>query len=68
MRKEAAYEVSDRISLHIYGEGHEEILASFGDIIQSETLANLSPLMINPDLEKEYTLDESIILTIQVEK
>ena len=29
MRKEANYQVTDRISLHIYGENHEVILEHF---------------------------------------
>ena len=68
MRKEADYQVTDRISLHIFGEKHEEILASFGEMIQSETLATIAPLMVNPDLEKEVEIDEGITLTIQIEK
>lgn len=68
MRKEADYQVTDRISLHIFGEKHEEILASFGEMIQSETLATLSPLMVNPDLQKEVEIDEGITLTLQIEK
>ncbi|MDD2693842.1 MAG: class I tRNA ligase family protein [Candidatus Gracilibacteria bacterium] len=68
MRKEADYQVTDRISLHIFGEKHEEILASFGEMIQSETLATIAPLMVNPDLQKEVEIDEGITLTIQIEK
>lgn len=58
MRKEADYQVTDRIALHIYGERHEEILASYGEMIQSETLSSLAPLMVAPDLEKSVEVDE----------
>lgn len=39
LRKEAGYEVSDRVWIAINGEKIDGILASFGDYIASETLS-----------------------------
>lgn len=68
MRKEADYQVTDRISLHIYGDLHTEILAQFGNMITSETLSTLAPLMVNPDVEKRIELDTGENITLQIEK
>lgn len=68
MRKESAYQVTDRISLHIYGDTHVEILKIFGELIQSETLSTFAPLMVNPDLQKDFELDNGSTITIQIEK
>jgi isoleucyl-tRNA synthetase len=68
MRKEADYQVTDRISLHIYGNLHSEILSEFHEMITSETLSKITPLMINPDIEKKIELDTDISITIQIEK
>lgn len=68
MRKEADYQVTDRIALHIYGEQHEPILATYGKMVESETLSTLAPLMVNPDIEKQVDVDEGIVLTIQIER
>ncbi len=68
MRKDADYQVTDRISLHIYGENHEKILSEFSEMIKSETLSTLAPLMVNPDREKQLEINENTTLTIQIEK
>lgn len=68
MRKEADYQVTDRISLHIYGTMHTEILAEFASMIQSETLSTLAPLMVNPDVQKDIEIEEGVTLTVQIEK
>lgn len=68
MRKEADYQVTDRISLHIYGDMHTEILALFAPMIQSETLSTLAPLMVNPDVQKDIEIEEGMVLTVQIEK
>lgn len=68
MRKEADYQVMDRVSLHIYGHMHTEILAGYADMIQSETLSALAPLMVNPDVQKDIEIEEGITLTVQIEK
>ena len=68
MRKEADYQVTDRIALHIYGTLHTEILAGYADMIQSETLSTLSPLMVNPDVQKEIEIEQGVTLTVQIER
>jgi Domain of unknown function (DUF5915) len=68
MRKEADYQVTDRISLHIYGTMHTEILAGYSEMIQSETLSTLAPLMVNPDVQKDIEIEEGVTLTVQIEK
>jgi hypothetical protein len=68
MRKEADYQVTDRISLHIYGAMHTEILAGYSEMVQSETLSALAPLMVNPDLQKDIEIEEGMILTVQIER
>lgn len=68
MRKEADYQVMDRVSLHIYGDMHTEILAGYADMIQSETLSTLAPLMVNPDVEKDIEIEPGVTLTVQIEK
>lgn len=65
MRKEADYSVTDRISLAISGEGSEQILAQFGDMITSETLSTFGDIE-TPDVEKIETIDEGIEITLGV--
>lgn len=65
MRKEADYQVTDRISLWISGEGSASILANYGDMITSETLSSLSEIS-TPDLEKTETIDDGIEITLKV--
>lgn len=68
MRKEADYQVMDRVSLHIYGDMHAEILAGYADMIQSETLSTLAPLMVAPDIQKDIEIESGVTLTVQIEK
>lgn len=68
MRKEADYQVMDRVSLHIYGDMHAEILAEYADMIQSETLSTLAPLMVGPDVQKDIEIEPGVTLTVQIEK
>jgi hypothetical protein len=37
-------------------------------MIQSETLSTLSPLMVNPDVEKDIEIEPGITLTVQIER
>jgi isoleucyl-tRNA synthetase len=67
MRKEADYQVTDRISLSISGEGSELILANFGEMIASETLSTLA-VISTPDLEKTETIDEGVTVTLATRK
>jgi isoleucyl-tRNA synthetase len=66
MRKEAGYEVENRIE--VFYQGMENVFAKFGKIIQKETLANKLENIKNKkvDLEKEFNIDgEKIILQIK---
>ena len=67
MRKEADYQVTDRISLSLTGEGSVDIVTQFGEMIASETLSTLA-VISTPDLEKTETIDEDKILTIAIRK
>jgi isoleucyl-tRNA synthetase len=53
-RKEAWYEVDDRISINIVTDNIEAILASYD--IASETLSTIDSSLTNWDLEKEIEL------------
>jgi isoleucyl-tRNA synthetase len=65
MRKEADYQVTDRITLSISGEGSESILEQFGGMIASETLSNFWDIQ-TADVEKSETIDENITITLRV--
>ncbi len=67
MRKEADYQVTDRISLSIAWEGSEQILSQFGDMITSETLSTFWNIE-TPDVEKNETIDENIVITLWVSR
>ena len=77
MRKEADYQVTDKIVLHITahhndaGTGNleiKQILENFEEMITSETLSELTAIMSNPDLEKEMELDNGAKVLIQIMK
>ena len=53
-RKEAGYEVDDRISINIQTEKLEAILASYD--IEKETLSTLDTSLVSGDIEKEIEL------------
>lgn len=66
MRKEAGYEVDNRIKVAYFGG--DKIFAKFGDLIQKETLATelSSGKIEQADLEKEFSLDgEKIEISIK---
>lgn len=80
MRKEADYQVTDRITLSISpvldssslegvpttgGGVVSDIIAKFGDMITSETLSTFAVISI-PDLEKVYELEEEVTFTIRL--
>ncbi len=68
MRKEAGYEVSDRISLSMSGEGSEAILQDFSEYITRETLSTLVASIASPDIEKSEEIDESLLINITLKK
>ncbi len=61
MRKEADYQLDDRIEIGY--QGLNEVFDKFGDLIKHETLANsLSPEKLEKaDLEKEVKIDEIVV-------
>ena len=66
MRKEAGYEVENRISAGVVGQ--DSVLEKFGELIQKEILANelKTEKMENADLEKEFDIDgEKIAISIK---
>ncbi len=68
MRKEADYEVSDRISLSISGEGSEAILRDFSLYITRETLSTLSDQMDTPDRMREEPIGEGSLIQIAIKR
>lgn len=68
MRKEAGYDVSDRISLSISGKGSEAILRDFSLYITRETLSTLVPNILTPDLEKSEVIDEGVAIVLSIQK
>ena len=65
-RKEAGYEVDDRIQVNIITENFENILASYD--ICSETLSTLDTNLTSGDLEKEVIIWEEKKATIILKK
>lgn len=65
-RKEAGYEVDDRISLNIKAENLEAILASYD--IEKETLSTLDINLENGDIVKEVEIGENTKATIILKK
>ena len=66
MRKEAGYEVENRISAGIVGQ--DEVLEKFGEMIQKEILANelKKEKLENADLDKEFSIDgEKVEISIK---
>ncbi len=60
MRKEANYNVDDRIQIALQAEGEaNEAIAEFKELIEKETLATHQGELANPDLEKQVSIDES---------
>lgn len=77
MRKEANYQVTDQISLHIAAHHNDEgtgnleisqILEKFGAMITNETLSTLTNRIISPDLGKTFELENGAKVTIQIAK
>ena len=56
-RKEAGYEVNDRISINVVADDREQIFASYN--IESETLSTLDTSLTTWDIEKEIELWEN---------
>ncbi|MBX9808806.1 class I tRNA ligase family protein, partial [Candidatus Gracilibacteria bacterium] len=65
MRKEADYNVTDRIKLSITSEGNGTIVDTFGEMISSETLSTFTEID-EADLSKTESLDENISVIIKI--
>ena len=68
MRKDANYNVTDRISLSIIGEESEVIKTRFGDMITSETLSTLVAQIDTPDTIREESIDEDNVIQIAIKR
>ncbi len=66
-RKEADFQVDDRIEIEISGENIEDIIKEFKKYIEEETLSTIYPSLENEILKKEVEL-ESWIVTIKLRK
>jgi len=61
-RKEAGYEVDDRISVNIIADNVDDILKAYN--IESETLSTLDTSLNSGDLEKELQLEDKTVKII----
>ena len=68
MRKEANYNVTDRISLSIIGEESASIVSRFGALIESETLSTLVSQIDLPDTMREESIDEDNVIQIAIKQ
>ena len=59
LRKEAGYEVMDRIKLAISGEKASEILVAHRAYIESETLSQVVESLDGADMSREVDLEET---------
>ena len=64
-RKEADYQVDDRIQVSI--SGADEVLATFKDNIGTETLSTVVDSLESYDVEKTLELDE-LVITLKLKK
>ncbi len=67
MRKEAAYNVTDRINISITGDDSvKNIITHFGNMIAEETLGTIAESLSDADVSKEEILDENITVNLSV--
>jgi hypothetical protein len=55
-RKEADYDIADRIKIQITGDIAENIIKSYGAYIQEETLSTIINNMSSSDIQKSIEL------------
>ena len=67
LRKDAGYEVSDRVRVALHGEKMENILSLFADYITSETLSVIDENLVEGDISREMDV-EGIIVRVVVKK
>lgn len=68
MRKDANYNVTDRITLSIIGEMSEVIKKEFGEMIAAETLSTLVDQIDTPDTIREESIDEDNVIQIAIKR
>ena len=68
MRKDADYNVTDRITLSIIGEMNEVIKKEFGEMIAAETLSTLVDQIDTPDTIREESIDEDNVIQIAIKR
>ncbi|USN57063.1 MAG: class I tRNA ligase family protein [Candidatus Peribacteria bacterium] len=61
-RKEADYDIADRIEIVFHGHLADEMKAQFVDYIQQETLSTVVDKLVDVDIEKEVILGEHVVL------
>lgn len=66
MRKEANYNITDRISLSL--SGFDTSIDWIKTLIESETLSTIISSIENPDLEKTLSDDEMGAVVIQIRR
>ncbi len=67
LRKEAGYEVSDRVRVALHGEKMEKILSLFADYITSETLSVIDESLTTGDISREIDV-EGIMVKVVVKR
>lgn len=67
LRKDAGYEVSDRVQVALHGEKMEKILSLFSDYITSETLSVIDNSLAEGDISREIDI-EGIVVKVVVKK
>lgn len=67
LRKEAGYEVSDRVRVALHGEKMEKILLLFSDYIASETLSAIDESLMEGDISREMDV-EGIMMKVVVKR
>ncbi len=68
MRKEADYQVTDRIEFSLSGSLSKEILDLFGTYIGNETLWTAKGDIADPELSKEEDIDEGIKIIFKIKR
>jgi isoleucyl-tRNA synthetase len=65
-RKEAKFEVDDRIQVSITWENISKVLENFKEYIENETLSSIVENTYNPNLEKEVDIEwNKIVLSLK---
>lgn len=65
-RKEAGYDIADRIKLMLSGDGAESLVAEHQELLETETLSTIVEQLEHPDITKtlqlgEYTISVSLV-------